>query len=174
MARRTLAPLLLAMCASFLLAGCFTSSQPKLSLSTAVPALGDGGRYVGYSRKGDGSFQRDEVFTMRRRADGGYDYVDEKGKVTPVSLHRIGSDLYVAQAIRENGHDADYVALSVRDGETLSYPLDCSKQDTSKLKALGVELRDDGKVCAIDNVADPLTLFTSAALGEPSGKMVRE
>lgn len=164
----------LALALPFLLAGCFTSSQPKFPLSNAVPALGDGGRYVAYERRDDGSFKRDETVQMRPRAAGGYDYIDEKGKVTPFSLHRIGPDRHVAQAIRDDGHTADYILLHARDAEVLTYATDCAKQDAAKLKRLGVEIRDQGRICAIDKVADPAALFAALKLGEPSGKMVRE
>jgi len=161
---------------ALLLAGCFTSSQPKLPLAQAVPALGDGGRYGAYERSSDGAYKRDETITMRKRADGGYDYIDSKNKVTPLSFYRIGPNLYVAQAIREDGHSADYVAVRVNDDgkEALTYPLDCTKQDTAKVKSLGVEITDQGRVCNIDKVADPLALLAGLKLGEPSGKMVRE
>ncbi|MPZ56963.1 MAG: hypothetical protein GEU91_10805 [Rhizobiales bacterium] len=163
----------LALSVSLLLAGCFTSSQPKFTLASAVPALGNGGRYIVYQRNSDGSFQRDESFEMRGRADRGYDYIEDKGKVTPVSLHRIGPDRYVAQAIREDGKTADYLVLRLRGNEVLSYGPDCAKQDAAKLKGLGVEIRDK-TTCVIDRVADPAALFATLELGEPGVKMVRE
>ena len=166
--------LVIAFALALLLTGCFTSSQPKFPLSTAVAALGDGGHYVSYERTSDGGYKRDEMFTVRKRADGGYDYIDSKGKVTSLSLHRIGPNLYVAQALRENGHTADYVILRVQGNEVLSYLPDCAKQDPVKMKRLGVEIRDNGRICAVDRVADPAALFAMMQLGEPGGKMVRE
>jgi len=166
--------LALAFALLLLLTGCFTSSQPKFPLSTAVAALGDGGRYVSYERTSDGGFKRDETFTVRKRADGGYDYIDSKGEVTSLSLHRIGPDLYVAQALRKNGHTADYVILRIQGKEVLSYLPECAKQDPAEMKRLGVEIRDNGKICDIDQVADPAKLFTLLKLGEPGAKMVRE
>jgi hypothetical protein len=160
----------LALALSLLLAGCFTSSQPKFPLATAVPALGDGGRYVGYERMGDGSFKRDEAFNVRRRADGGYDFVDAKGKVTTLSLHRIGPDRYVAQASEEGG--IHYVILQVRGNEVLAFGPDCKQQDAVKLKAQGVDVRQ--YECVIDGVADPAALFAGMELVEPGSKMVRE
>jgi len=161
---------------ALLLAGCFTSSQPKLPLAQAVAPFGDGGSYGAYERLSDGTYKRDETVTMRKRADGGYDYVDSKGKVTPLSFYRIGPNLYIAQAIGENGQGADYVAVRVSDDgkEGLTYPLDCTKQDAAKLKSLGVEITDNGRVCNIDKVTVPMALFAGLNLGEPSGKMVRE
>jgi hypothetical protein len=156
-----------------LLAGCFTSTQPKFPLSTAVPALADGGRYVAHQRKNDGSYERDETFEMRRRADGGYDYVDAKGKVTAVSLHRIGPNRYVAQGMREDGQGADYLVLEMRGSEIFSFGPDCTRQDPTRLKALGVETRDR-TTCVIDRVDDPAGLFATLELGEPGAKLVRE
>jgi hypothetical protein len=157
-----------------LLAGCFTSSQPKFPLSSAVAVFGDGGRYIAYERSSDGSFTRDETIELRKRADGSYDYIDEKGKVTPISLHGIGPDLYVVQAMREDGHSVDYVVVRVRGNDALTYAADCTKQDAAKLESLGVEIRDKGRVCMIDKVADPAALFATLSLGEPTGKAVRE
>jgi hypothetical protein len=154
----------------FLLAGCFTSSQPKFPLTTAVAAFGDGGRYVGYERTSDGSFKRDEAFNVRRRPDGAYDFVDAKGKVTTLSLHRIGPDRFVAQA-REGG-SVHYVILQVRGKEVLAFHPDCNKDDAAKLKAQGVDVRQ--YECVIDGVTDPTALFAALHLGEPGSKMVRE
>jgi len=155
-----------------LLAGCFTSSAPKFPLSTAVPALGEGGHYVAYERQDDGSYKRDETFTVRHRADGGYDFTDAKGKVTPLTLHRIRDNLYVAQATNEKNDHTDYVVLRVQDNEVLGYPVSCDKQDQAKMKALGVVIHD--YECRIDGVADPAALFADLDLGIPGSKMVRE
>lgn len=160
----------LAIAFTLLLAGCFTSSQPKFPLSTAAPALGEGGRYVGYERASDGSFRREEAFDVRRRADGAYDFIDAKGKVTTLSLHRLGPDRLVAQA-REGG-SVHYVILQVRGNEVFSFAPDCGMQDAEKLKARGVEVRQ--YECAIDGVADPAALFGAIELGAPGSKMVRE
>jgi hypothetical protein len=172
--RQGWASLFAALALALLLAGCFTASQPKLPLSRAAPAFGNGGHYIAYDRKSDGSYKRDEAFDLRKRADGSYDYIDSKGKATLLSFHRIGPNLYVAQAIREDGHSADYMTLRRNGKESLTYPLDCAKQDAAKLKSIGVEISDQGRVCNIDKVADPMALFTSLNLGEPTGKMVQE
>jgi len=173
-ARRGWPLALIALSLTLLLAGCFTSSQPKLPLAKAVAALGDGGRYVAYERQSDGNYKRDEVIDMRKRADGGYNYIDSKGKITPFSLYRIDLDLYIAQATREDGHNTDYLALRVIGKDVFTYTTDCAKQDAAKLKSLGVEITDQGRVCNIDNVANAIALFAGLNLGEPSGKMVRE
>ena len=158
------------MSVAFLLGGCFTSSQPKFPLSTAVPALGDGGRYVGYDRRSDGSFKREEPLDVRKRADGGYDFIDAKGKVTTLSLHRIGPDRYVAQA--SEGKTIHYVVLQIDAKDVLSFATSCDKQDAAKMTALGVVI--DRYECKIDGVADPAALFAALNLGEPGSKMVRE
>jgi len=160
----------LALALALLFAGCFTSAQPKFPLATAVPALGDGGRYVGYERMSDGSFKREEAFDVRRRADGGYDFIDAKGKVTTLSLHRIGPDRFVAQA--SEGSGVHYVVLQVRGNEVFVFAADCNKHDAEKLKAQGVDVRR--YECVIDGVADPTALFAAMELGEPGSKMVRE
>jgi hypothetical protein len=173
-ARRGWLSLLITLSLTLLLAGCFSSSQPKLPLAKAVPALRDGGRYVAYERQSNSKYKRDEIISMRKRKDGGYNYIDSKGKVTPLSIYRLSPNLYVAQAIRDDGHTADYVALRVKGNEVLTYPLDCAKQDAAKLKSLGVEITEQGRVCEIDKVTDPMALFATLNLGEPTGKMVRE
>jgi len=167
--------LALALACCLLLAGCFTSSQPKFPLSTAVPALGNGGHFGAYERQSDGSYKRDDSFDVKHRADGGYDFTDLKGKVTTVSLHRIRGDLYVAQAVNDKNDHTDYALLRVqgKDGnEILAYAPQCDKQDAAKLKALGVEIRK--YECVIDRVADPAALFAAIDIGEAGSKMVRE
>jgi hypothetical protein len=172
--RRGWPSLLATLSLALLLAGCFTSSEPKLPLAKSMPAFGDGGSFVAYERMSDGTYKRDEVIDMRKRAGGGYDYVDSKGKGTPLSLYRIGPNLYVVQAVRDDGHNTDYVVARINGNEVLTYPLDCAKQDAGKLKGLGVEIGDQGRVCNIDKVANPIALFASLNLGDVSGKMVRE
>jgi hypothetical protein len=161
----------LALAGALLLAGCFTSSQPKFPLSSAVAVLGKGGRYVTYERREDGSFKRDETIEVRPRADRAYDYIDEKGKVTPVSFHRIKGNIYVAQAVGADRH-TDYVMLRVDGKEVHFFAPDCDKQDAAKLKALGVVI--DQHECKIDGVADPAALFATLERGPPGSKMVRE
>lgn len=157
---------------ALLLAGCFTSSQPKFPLSTAVAALGKGGRYVTYERRDDGSFKRDVTIEVRPRGDSAYDYIDEKGKVTPVSFHRIKENIYVAQATRPNGGHSDYLMLRVEGNAVMFFPTSCDKQDAAKLTARGVVI--DKRECKIDGVADPAGLFASLDPGQPGSKMVRE
>jgi len=155
---------------ALLLAGCFTSSRPKFPLSTAVAALGDGGRYVAYERTSDGSFKREDAFDVRKRADGGYDFTDSKGAVTKLSFHAAGSDRFVVQVVEGDG--VHYALMQVRGNEALAFATDCSKQDAAKLRAQGVVVRR--LECMIDRVDDPAALFAGLDLGEPSSKLVRE
>jgi hypothetical protein len=155
---------------ALLLTGCYTSSRPKFPPNTAVAALGDGGRYVAYERMSDGSFKREDAFDVRKRADGGYDFVDSKGTVTKVSFHAAGSDRFAVQVVEGDG--VHYAVVQVRGNEALAFATDCSKQDAAKLQAQGVVVRQ--LECMIDRVNDPAALFAGLELGEPSSKLVRE
>jgi hypothetical protein len=135
-----------------------------------MPALGDGGRYVGYERLSDGRFKREEAFDVRKRTDGGYDLVDSKGSVTKLSFHPVGSDRFVAQAVEGNG--VHYIVVQVRGNEVFVHATDCSKHDAAKLQAQGVVVRR--LECMIDRVNDPAALFAGMELGEPTSKLARE
>ncbi|MGA7488005.1 MAG: hypothetical protein WBW74_13840 [Xanthobacteraceae bacterium] len=87
-----LLPLLAATC--LLLAGCFQSDEPKFPLASAAAALGEGGRYALYERDPDGRYQRQEVVVIKRRGDGAYDFIDEKGEAQMVSFHALGGGLF--------------------------------------------------------------------------------
>src|SRR5438105_4482473 len=97
--RLRLLPLIAATC--FLLAGCLQSEQPKFPLAGAAAPLGNGGRYALYERGPDNRYQRQEVVVIKRRGDGAYDFVDEKGETQTVSFHALGGDLFVGQAQAE-------------------------------------------------------------------------
>jgi hypothetical protein len=157
-----------------LLAGCLGSENPVFPLSSAVPALGEGGRYVTFEHAGDGKFTRDSTIEVRKRADGGYDFIDDKGDSTQVSLHPIAGGRHVGQATTKNKRIRfGYVIFSIEGNEVLIYATDCDKQDRAKLEALGVVI--EGKYeCLIDKVADPVSLFNGLTLGPPTSKMVRE
>lgn len=154
--------------------GCIKSQEAKFPLSSAVPALGDGGRYRMYDRVDGGKFIRGDLIEMRKRQDGGYDFVDPQKETIPVSFHRVGGGgLHAVQS--KNGKDApgyEYLLVRIEGGEILTFAPDCEKQDKSMLTALGVEIRKDE--CIIDGVKDPADLFAKFSLGEPTAKLVRE
>src|SRR3954454_24980620 len=76
----------LAIVASLLLSGCFVSETPKFPMTGAVAAFGEGGRYQGYEHQDADTYKKDEVMVIKRRPDGGYAFVDEKGEVQPISF----------------------------------------------------------------------------------------
>jgi len=159
---------------SVLLGGCFVSEQAKFPLSSAAPAFGDGGRYQSLVREGD-NYKQDAILTLHHRADGAYDMIDEKNVSAPISFYSIGSDLYVAQGkTEESRHSFHYIVARIARGgaEALLYAPECKAQDKAKLQSFGVEVRDEE--CVIDRVSDPVGLFATRALGEPTSKLVRQ
>ena len=168
--RRSLPPLL-AIALSVLLSGCFVSAEPKFALSTAVAALGEGGRYGAYERKEDGRYEKTETLVLRRRPDGGYDFTAEKGATETVTFHALPSGLYVAQSKQKEGYG--YALVRVAGNEVLVHVTACDKQDKTKLARLGVEFRGQYE-CVIDRVSDLTGLFAAIDLGEAGSKLVRE
>lgn len=166
---RPLVRLLAVAAMSIALAGCFTSKRPMFDLASAATPLGEGGRFVSYNRTSKG-FERDEKIEVRLKGKS-YDFIDEKGKATPATLHPIGRDLFVAQAPNEGG-SYDYVIVRVSASEVIGYAPSCVKQSAKKMRALGVEIHD--QECRLDKVAHPKALFSSIRLGEPTSKLVRE
>ena len=77
------------------LAGCFISDQPMFAPATAVQPL-EAGRYGLFEQYGDQT-KPSEYMEVKLRADGVYDFINEKGAVNPVSLHTIAGGLHVAQ-----------------------------------------------------------------------------
>jgi len=162
--------------AGLLLTGCFQSEQPKFPLAGAAAPFGDGGRYVLYDRVAEDRYQRQGVIAVKRRPDGAYDLVNEKGEVLTISLHPVGGDRFAGQAAEQKEKDKttySYVVFRVTSDEAVLYLPQCDKQDKGLLTAHGVELI--GKFeCFIDRVADPAGLFKQVELGEPISKLVRE
>ena len=169
---------------SVALGGCLTSRRPLFAETSAVAALGDGGRYVAYQRIG-ARYRRDETVELRRR-DRGYDYINEKGAVTPLTLHPLGGGLFAVQAKTESG-DYVYARLRLRDGAGFVSVADCDRRDMRKLAALGVEAREnafarllgsrDGapkRDCVLDGVRDAKKVFSTLDFGAPTGKLVRQ
>src|SRR5215470_376417 len=88
-----------ALAASFLLSGCIFSETPKFPAESAVAAFGEGGRFQGYDRTEDGRYNKadEAIFIVKRRGDGGYDFVDRKDEVQPITFHPIPGGNFVAQ-----------------------------------------------------------------------------
>lgn len=156
---------------AFALAGCIKSQEPKFPLDGAVAALGDGGRYRMHDRIEGGSFMPGDLAEIRKRSDGGYDFVDPAARPTPFTLHAIAGGLHVAQS-RNKAGVYEYLVARIADGEVFTYAPDCNKQDKTTLDAFGAEMRGDD--CRIDGVKDPAGFFAKLDLGQPTGKLVRE
>jgi len=75
-----------ALLVSALLAGCFASERPMFAPESAVAVLSDGGRYATFERD-QGKENPSDPIEVRARAGNVYDFVDEKGAVTPVTFH---------------------------------------------------------------------------------------
>ena len=158
---------------SVLLAGCFQSEQPKFPLASAAAPFGDGGRYVVYDRVAEDRYQRQEVFVVKRRPDGAYDLVNEKGEVLTISLHAVGGDRFAGQTAEQDKPGYGFVVFRIAGNEAVLYLPQCDKQDKAMLVAFGVDLKGQQE-CFIDRVADPAGLFKQLELGEPISKLVRE
>jgi major membrane immunogen (membrane-anchored lipoprotein) len=166
--------LLVVMAAGCLLSGCFSSETPKFPLASAAAPFGDGGRYQAYERTDGDNFKKDEIITVKRRSDGGYDFINQKGEVQPISLHRVADNNFVGQAVPEKDKSRyAYVIFRFAGNEALIFLPDCEKQDQTRMGQLGVVFIGRYE-CSIDRVADPTAFFASLTLGEPTSKMVRE
>jgi len=163
-----------AMAASFLLSGCIFSEKPKFSAESAVAAFGDGGRFQGYDRTDDGSYKKadEAIFIVKRRGDGGYDFIDQKDEVQPISFHPIAGGNFVAQVPENRAPRYAYVVFRFAGNEAFIYAPSCDKQDQAQLDKLGVAIGQFE--CGIDRVADPAAFFASLTLGEPTSKLVRQ
>jgi hypothetical protein len=162
----------LAIAMSALLAGCFASQQPMFPGASAVPALGDGGRYAAFEQV-DGKDRPTETMTVRPRSDGGYDFINEKGAATPATFHVIPGGLHVAQIRLEGNSGYGYALFRIAGNEALVIPAECDKQDQAKMVALGVEIRSKFE-CRIDKVADPVAFFAGLKTGPSISKLVKE
>ncbi len=181
--RRRAGALAALVASSLALCGCMTSSRPLFPEASAVTPLGEGGRYVAYRRIG-ARYARDEIVELRRR-DRGYDYVSEKGAVTPLTMHRLGGGLYAVQAKSEGG-DYLYARVILRDATGFIEVADCGRQDRRKLAALGVAARPGAfaglfgrpdapaRDCVLDGARDANKVFTTLDFGAPTGKLVRQ
>lgn len=168
---RHIAPAL-ALAISILLSGCFASDRPMFSPASAVRALGDGGRYATFERD-QGKEKPSDPTVVRPRADGGYDFINEKGAATPVTFHPVAGGMHVAQVRLEGNQGYGYVIARVSGPEVIVIPAECAKQDKAKMEALGVEQRNQYE-CRIDRVADPAAFFAGLNFTPPVSRMVRE
>jgi hypothetical protein len=165
---------LLAAILPLLLSGCFISEQPKLPLSTAAAAFGDGGRYTVFERTEGNNYKRQETFTIKRLPDGAYAFTNEKGEAVEISFHPMGNDRFLSQAKAEKEQPGyGYAVFRVAGNEAFLYAPQCSEQDRAKMEAFGVEINGQFE-CVIDRVKDPVGLFGFVDLGEPVSKLVRE
>ena len=166
-----------ALATSFLLSGCFFSETPKFPAENAVAAFGDGGRFQGYDRtEGDRYKKADEaIFRVKRRGDGGYDFVDEKNEAQPISFYPIAGGNFVGQVSEKGKSRYSYGVFRIAGKEAFIYVPDCDKQVKAQLEKLGVAVGQyKWQACRIDRVADPIALFASLKLGEPTSKLVRK
>ena len=172
--RRKRNSLALVMALAPLLAGCFMSDAPKFQLAGAAAPFGAQARYGLYERGEDKNFSRQEMVLVKRRGDGAYEFINDKGEVVPISLHDVGNGRFVGQSKSEKDRPGySYLVFRVNGPEVLVYLPDCAEQDKALLARFGVEIRANDE-CAIDRVADPAGLFAAVELGEPSSKMMRE
>src|SRR5215212_3277216 len=86
---------LLALGLGVLLSGCFASEKPMFAPASATQPL-EAGRYGVFEQYGDQNTPS-EYWDLRLRADGAYDFINEKGATNPVSFHPIAGGLHVAQ-----------------------------------------------------------------------------
>jgi hypothetical protein len=163
-----------ALAASFLLSGCIFSETPKFPAENAVAAFGDGGRFQGYDRTESDRYKKadEALFMVKRRADGSYDFVNEKNEVQPISFYPIAGGNFVGQALENGKSRYAYLIFRIAGNEAFIYVPDCDKPDKAQLEKLGVVIGQFE--CRIDRVADPAAFFASLTLGEPTSKLVRE
>ncbi len=167
-------PIVFAALLAPLLAGCFMSNAPKFPLAGAAAPFGAEARFGLYERGEDKIFTRQETVVVKRRSDGGYDFVNEKGEAVPISLHDIGNGRFVGQSKSEKDRVGySYLVFRMNGPEVLVYLPDCGEQDKALLARFNVDVRS-GDECAIDRIADPAGLFAAVELGEPNSKMMKE
>lgn len=160
---------LIAIALSALLSGCITSKDAKFPASSAVALFGDGGKYKVFDRVDDKYIENDDA-EIKKRADGGYDFVMQGNDPTAVTVHKVDGDLYVVQSKKKNADAYDYLLVRQAGVEFFTHAPDCTKQD--KAKMAGVEIKKDE--CRIDGVADPAKFFAGLDKGEPTAKLVRQ
>lgn len=155
-----------------LLSGCFASDRPMFAPESAVRALGDGGKYATFEQV-DGKDRPSDPLVVRPRPGNGYDFVNEKGAVTPATFHPLPGGEHVAQLKLEGDQGYGYILFRIAGKEAIVIPAECNKQDAAKMAALGVVQRNQFE-CRIDKVTDPVAFFVGLTRSEPVARMVRE
>jgi hypothetical protein len=168
------ASFILAALLPLLLSGCFISEEPKFPLAGAAAPFGEGGRY-GVFERGDGNhYKRQETFVVKRRADGAYNFTNEKGEALTISFYPLSDGQFISQAKADKDQPGyGYVVFRFAGNEALLFAPQCSDQDKVKMELLGVEVNSQFE-CVVDHVTDLTGLFGKVDLGEPISKMVRE
>jgi len=155
-----------------LLSGCFASDRPLFAPDTAVAVLGDGGKYATFEQD-QGQDKPSDPLEVRARPGNVYDFINEKGHVTPVTFHALPNGEHVAQVRLEGDSGYGYVLARVTARDVLIVPAECNKQDGPKMTALGVVQRNQYE-CRIDKVADPVAFFVGLKRGEPASRMEKK
>jgi hypothetical protein len=161
---------------ALLLTGCFISDRPMFSAASTVQPL-QAGRYGLVGEYGDPN-KPSEYMEVKLRPDGGYDFINEKGAVNPVTFHPIRGGLHVAQVglVPQRGTDKKgygYAIFQIDGRQARVHVVECGKQDSRKLIAAGVVIRGEYE-CAIDAIADPAAFFSGLQYNEPATRMMRE
>ena len=162
----------LALALGTLLSGCFASDRPMFSPASAIPALGNGGRYATFEVD-EGKEKPSDPIVVRPGPANVYDFVNEKGHATPVTFHPIAGGLHVAQVSLDGGQGYGYVVARVAGHEVTIMPAECARQDKAKMDALGV-VQVNPYECRIDRVADPAAFFAGLSFSPAVSRMVRE
>jgi hypothetical protein len=153
-----------------LLSGCFASDQPLFSSESAVLALGNGGRYATFEIRDEKENPSDPV-EVRPGPENVYEFINEKGAVTPITFHHLAGDEHVVQAKLAGTQGYGYMLAQIRDKDVLVVPIECNKQDGARMAALGIVRRTEYE-CRIEKLPDLLGFFRELKRSEPSGRMV--
>ena len=107
-------------------------TRRNFRLATAAAAFGDGGRYQVLRAHGEATSykQADEVIIIvKRRGDGGYDFVNEKGEVQPISFHPIAGGTSSGRRPRKRtSHRYAYVVFRIAGNEAFIYVPDATSR----------------------------------------------